>query len=143
MIMWAFPIETVMLAIDLFVSSTSHFNIDTLDHMNKLKNTAFVGNTGHFDNRIDLPGSEGRVLLLRTCSRHCEQRWSFFFFDVFQKGPGEADGHPRRGATDSWSPDVLHLPDEGLVQMETVVGSDARQRAPTREPSIGKQVTNC
>ena len=26
--------------------------------MNKLKNNAFVGNTGHFDNEINLAGSE-------------------------------------------------------------------------------------
>ena len=39
--------------------------------------------------------------------------------------------------------DVLHLTDEGLVQMHTLVGADARQRAPIREPSMGKQVANC
>ena len=33
--------------IDIFVSSTS---VITLDHMKKLKNNAFVRNTGHFDN---------------------------------------------------------------------------------------------
>ena len=39
-----------------FVSSTS---IITFDHMKKLKNNTFVGNTGHFDNEVDLAGSEG------------------------------------------------------------------------------------
>ena len=28
-------------------------------HVNMLKNNAFVGNTGHFDNEIKLAGSEG------------------------------------------------------------------------------------
>ena len=29
----------------------------TLDHVKKLKNHPIVGNTGHLDNEIDLPGS--------------------------------------------------------------------------------------
>ena len=32
-----------------FVYSTGNFSIIALDHMKKLKNIAFVGNTGHFD----------------------------------------------------------------------------------------------
>ena len=47
-------IETVS-EIDIFVSSKSTI---TLDHMKKLKNNTFVGNTRHFDNEIDLAGSE-------------------------------------------------------------------------------------
>ena len=39
-----------MSEIDIFVSSTS---IVTLDHMNKLKNIAFVGNACHFDVEIN------------------------------------------------------------------------------------------
>ena len=37
-----------------FVSSTGNFNTITLDRVKM--NTAFVGNTGHFDNEIDLVG---------------------------------------------------------------------------------------
>ena len=45
---------------DIFVSSTGNFNISILDHMKKLENNAsFVGNTGHFDNKTELGGSEG------------------------------------------------------------------------------------
>ena len=46
-------VETVMSEIDIFVSSTG---ITTLDHIKKLTNNTFVGNTGHFDSEID--GSE-------------------------------------------------------------------------------------
>ena len=51
-------VETTVSEIDIFVSPTS---IITLDHMDKLKNNTLVGNTkvGHFDNEIDLAGSEG------------------------------------------------------------------------------------
>ena len=52
-------IETVVSEIDIFVSSMGNFNTVTLGHMKKLKNNAFVGNTGHIDNETDLAGSEG------------------------------------------------------------------------------------
>ena len=42
---------------DVLVSSAENFNITTLDHM--MMNKAFVGDTGHFNNVIDLAGSEG------------------------------------------------------------------------------------
>ena len=45
-----------MSEIDIFVSSMS---IITLDHMKSLENSTLDGNTGHFDNVIDLVGSEG------------------------------------------------------------------------------------
>ena len=52
-----FPVgvETVMSEIDVFVSSTG---VITLDHMRKLNDITLVGNTEHFDNEIDLVGSE-------------------------------------------------------------------------------------
>ena len=44
-----------MSQIDIFISPA---RIITLDHTKKLKYNTFVGNTGHFDNEIDLAGSE-------------------------------------------------------------------------------------
>ena len=46
-------IDTVTSEIDSFISSF------ILDNIKKLKNSAFVGNTGHFDNEIDFAVSEG------------------------------------------------------------------------------------
>ena len=40
--------------IDIFVSTTGNFNIITLEHMQKMKNNAIVGNIGHFDNEIQM-----------------------------------------------------------------------------------------
>ena len=53
-----FDVFFVMPEIDIFVSSKGNFNISTLDHMKKLKNNAFVGNT-ILDNEIDFAGSKG------------------------------------------------------------------------------------
>ena len=55
---------------DIFVSSTDNFNvtdvkeqcvcnISALDHMKMLRNSAFVDDTRHFDNEINLACSEG------------------------------------------------------------------------------------
>merc|ERR1712080_454135 len=51
--------ESVVSDIDIFTSATGNFNIITLEHMKKMKNNAIVGNTGHFDNEIDMAGLEG------------------------------------------------------------------------------------
>ena len=47
-------IKSVVSELDIFISSA----VIALDRMNKLKNNAFVGHTGHFDNAINLAGSE-------------------------------------------------------------------------------------
>ena len=46
---------------DIFASLTCKFHIITFVHMKKLNNSAFVGNTRHFNNEIDFAGSEGLV----------------------------------------------------------------------------------
>merc|ERR1712188_334552 len=46
--------ESVVGEVDIFVSSTGNFNIITLEHMQKMKNNAIVGNVGHFDNEIQM-----------------------------------------------------------------------------------------
>merc|ERR1719378_262805 len=44
---------------DIFVSTTGNKDIITVEHMQKMKNNAIVGNIGHFDNEIDMAGLEG------------------------------------------------------------------------------------
>ena len=52
-----------MSEIDIFVSPTG---IITLDHMKKLNEITLVGNTGHFDNEIDVAGSRGSNISRRS-----------------------------------------------------------------------------
>ena len=47
--------ESVVLEIDIFVSSTGNFNFS----MKKFKNKAFVENTGYLDNEIDCASADG------------------------------------------------------------------------------------
>merc|ERR1712226_1096304 len=51
--------EEVVGEIDIFVSTTGNFKIITLEHMEKMKNNAIVGNIGHFDNEIEMAELEG------------------------------------------------------------------------------------
>jgi len=42
--------------IDIFVTCTGNKGIVRIEHMEKMKNNAIVGNIGHFDNEIDMKG---------------------------------------------------------------------------------------
>merc|ERR1719159_1287873 len=52
-------LESVVGEIDIFISTTGNYQIIRLEHMQKMKNNAIVGNIGHFDNEIDMAGLEG------------------------------------------------------------------------------------
>merc|ERR1712139_86249 len=52
-------LESVVSEIDIFVTTTGNFNIIRLEHMQKMKNNAIVGNIGHFDNEIQMAELEG------------------------------------------------------------------------------------
>ena len=41
---------------DLFVTATGNCDVITVDHMTQMKDSAIVGNIGHFDNEIDMAG---------------------------------------------------------------------------------------
>jgi adenosylhomocysteinase len=47
-------LESVVGEIDIFTTTTGNFDIITLEHMQKMKNNAIVGNIGHFDNEIQM-----------------------------------------------------------------------------------------
>merc|ERR1712072_1029617 len=52
-------LESVVGEVDIFISTTGNYKIIRLEHMQKMKNNAIVGNIGHFDNEIDMAGLEG------------------------------------------------------------------------------------
>jgi len=52
-------LESVVGEMDIFVTTTGNFNIIRLEHMQKMKNNAVVGNIGHFDNEIQMAEVEG------------------------------------------------------------------------------------
>jgi len=52
-------LEQVVGEMDIFVTTTGNYNIIRLEHMQKMKNNAIVGNIGHFDNEIQMAELEG------------------------------------------------------------------------------------
>src|SRR2546426_7204323 len=49
-------LEDVLGTADLFITATGNYNIITVDHMQRMKDKAIIGNIGHFDNEIDMAG---------------------------------------------------------------------------------------
>jgi adenosylhomocysteinase len=49
-------LETVVESADIFITATGNKNIVTVEHMQRMKDKAIVGNIGHFDNEIDMAG---------------------------------------------------------------------------------------
>ena len=49
-------LEDVVDSADLFVTATGNTNIIRVEHMERMKHNAIVGNIGHFDNEIDMAG---------------------------------------------------------------------------------------
>mmetsp|Transcript_30190 Transcript_30190/g.39778 ORF Transcript_30190/g.39778 Transcript_30190/m.39778 type:complete len:481 (-) Transcript_30190:304-1746(-) len=49
-------LETVLETADIFITTTGNKGILLVEHMEKMKNNAIVGNIGHFDNEIDMDG---------------------------------------------------------------------------------------
>merc|ERR550514_736893 len=52
-------LEQVVGEMDIFVTTTGNYDIIRLEHMQKMKNNAIVGNIGHFDNEIQMAELEG------------------------------------------------------------------------------------
>merc|ERR1712100_778025 len=51
--------ENLVPVADVFITTTGNKDIITLEHMSKMKNSAIVGNIGHFDNEIQMGQLEG------------------------------------------------------------------------------------
>ena len=49
-------LESVVETADIFITTTGNFDIIRVEHFEKMKNQAIVGNIGHFDNEIDMAG---------------------------------------------------------------------------------------
>ncbi len=50
-------LEDVIDKADVFITTTGNKDIITVDHMQRMKHQAIVGNIGHFDNEIDMAGA--------------------------------------------------------------------------------------
>ena len=51
-------LEDVVEFADIFITATGNYNIIRVEHMERMKDKAIVGNIGHFDNEIDMANLE-------------------------------------------------------------------------------------
>jgi adenosylhomocysteinase len=49
-------VDDVVSTADVFITATGNKDVITVDHMQRMKDKAIVGNIGHFDNEIDMAG---------------------------------------------------------------------------------------
>ncbi len=74
-------LEDVVETADIFITATGNLNIITVDHMQRMKDKAIVGNIGHFDNEIDMAGLKKPKGIERINIKPQYDEWKF------------ADGH--------------------------------------------------
>jgi adenosylhomocysteinase len=74
-------LEDAVTTADIFITATGNLNIITVDHMQRMKDKAIVGNIGHFDNEIDMAGLKKQKGIQRINIKPQYDEWRF------------ADGH--------------------------------------------------
>ena len=112
-----FEVKTVEQTIgwaDIVITSTGNKDIITLDHMRAMKHQAILGNSGHFDNEIDMAAVERDPKIRRINIK--PQVDEFVFPDghsiiVLSEGRllnlGNATGHPSFVMSNSFSNQVI------------------------------------
>jgi adenosylhomocysteinase len=74
-------LDDVIETVDIFITATGNLNIITVEHMQRMKDKAIVGNIGHFDNEIDMAGLKKAKGIQRINIKPQYDEWRF------------ADGH--------------------------------------------------
>jgi len=70
-------LEDVVEFADIFITATGNYNVITVEHMNRMKDGAIVGNIGHFDNEIDMAGLEKVPGIRKTNIKPQYDKWTF------------------------------------------------------------------
>jgi len=71
------PLEDVVSIADLFVTTTGNYDVIRIEHMEKMKDKAIVGNIGHFDNEIDMAGLAKFPGIQKTNIKPQYDMWTF------------------------------------------------------------------
>jgi len=107
-------LETVVAETDIFISATGNKDIIRLEHMEKMKNNAIVGNIGHFDNEIDMNGLKKFPGIVKQPVKPQTDRWVFpdgHGVIILAEGRlmnlGCATGHPSFVMSNSFTNQVL------------------------------------
>ncbi|MDT0202100.1 adenosylhomocysteinase [Nocardioides sp. AE5] len=107
-------LESVVETADIFVTTTGNFDIIRVEHFEKMKNQAIVGNIGHFDNEIDMAGLARIPGIVKDEIKPQVHQWIFpdgKKIIVLSEGRllnlGNATGHPSFVMSNSFTNQVL------------------------------------
>ncbi|TWH00703.1 adenosylhomocysteinase [Nocardioides sp. J9] len=107
-------LETVVEHADIFITTTGNYDIIKVEHFEKMKNQAIVGNIGHFDNEIDMAGLAKIPGIVKDEIKPQVHQWIFpdgKKIIVLSEGRllnlGNATGHPSFVMSNSFTNQVL------------------------------------
>ena len=107
-------LESVVETADIFITTTGNFDIIRVEHFEKMKNQAIVGNIGHFDNEIDMAGLARIPGVVKDEIKPQVHQWIFpdgKKIIVLSEGRllnlGNATGHPSFVMSNSFTNQVL------------------------------------
>jgi len=107
-------LESVIDQADIIITATGNFDVVRVEHFEKMKNQAIVGNIGHFDNEIDMGGLEKVPGITRETIKPQVDVWTFpdgHKVIVLSEGRllnlGNATGHPSFVMSNSFTNQVL------------------------------------
>jgi adenosylhomocysteinase len=107
-------LEDVIERADIVITATGCYDVVTVDHMQRMKHQAILGNIGHFDNEIDMAGLAALPGTTRTTIKPQVDEWRFAdgrTIIVLSEGRllnlGNATGHPSFVMSNSFTNQVL------------------------------------
>jgi adenosylhomocysteinase len=107
-------LDEVILRADIVITTTGNKNIVTVEHMERMKHQAILGNIGHFDNELDMAGLERHPGARRLNIKPQVDEWVFpdgHSIIVLSEGRllnlGNATGHPSFVMSTSFSNQVI------------------------------------
>jgi adenosylhomocysteinase len=107
-------LDSVVETADIFITTTGNFDIITVEHFERMKNQAIVGNIGHFDNEIDIAGLARIPGIVKDEIKPQVHQWIFpdgKKVIVLSEGRllnlGNATGHPSFVMSNSFTNQVL------------------------------------
>lgn len=107
-------LESVVEYADIFITTTGNFDIIRVEHFEKMKHQAIVGNIGHFDNEINMAGLAKIEGIVKDEIKPQVHQWIFpdgKKVIVLSEGRllnlGNATGHPSFVMSNSFTNQVL------------------------------------
>ncbi len=107
-------LESVVETADIFITTTGNFDIIRVEHFERMKHQAIVGNIGHFDNEIDMAGLAKIPGIVKDEIKPQVHQWIFPSgkkLIVLSEGRllnlGNATGHPSFVMSNSFTNQVL------------------------------------